>query len=70
MSRKRDDDYTALIVCTPQDAEYLKSKEPDLESSIVITTVLDVGTLYVVPKDDFIDWLTEKGKYEVNNGHD
>ena len=68
--RSQNDDYIALIVCTPEDAIYLTTKDPDLASSLVITETLDVGTLYVVPKDDFLDWLQEKGEYEVKNGRD
>lgn len=72
MSKRYDDgdDYIALIVCTPEDADYLIKQDPELGGSLVITPLLDVGTLYVVPRDDFLDWLQEKGKYEVKNGRD
>ena len=51
------DDDIALVVCSPEDAEYLTSKDPNIIDSLVITRLLPTGQLIMIPADEFIDYL-------------
>ena len=57
-------DEIVLLVCSPEDAEYLKGQSPDIEDSLVVTRVLEPGRLIMIPKQEFIDYLEEKGKFD------
>lgn len=57
------DDELALVVCTPEDAAYLISKDRKFEPAIVTTSLLEVGTLFMIPAEEFLDYLFE-GKHE------
>lgn len=54
------DDEIALVVCSPEDAKMLCEKTPEIEDSLVITSVLDSGEMIMVPKDEFIKYLREE----------
>lgn len=52
-------DEDVLIVCSPEDAEYLmiSSTHPNIKDILVVTRILPVGELVVVPKDEFLEYL-------------
>ena len=55
------DDEIALVVCSPEDAEYLMSKEPKLADCLVINPLMPIGELIMVPAEEFMDYLYEDG---------
>lgn len=56
---KHDDD-DVLMVCHPADAMEFISENKDIHDAIVTTTLVDKGEVYVVKKDDFLNWLKEE----------
>ena len=51
------DDEIALVVCSPQDAEFLLEQEPDLSGSLIVTSVLEPGNMYMLPEEEFKEYL-------------
>ena len=56
-----DENEIVLLICHPDLAlEMMGELSPE---AMVITPLVDRNTAILVPKDDFIDWLEEKGEY-------
>lgn len=48
------------MVCNPVDAVDFLRTNKDIVDDVVITTLVDEGVVYVVKKDDFLNWLKEE----------
>lgn len=59
------DDEPALIVCCQELADFLCGKEPGIVDALVITNLVPPGEVYVIPQQEFMDYLEEKGELEL-----
>lgn len=59
-----NEEKAALIVCHPKTYEYFKSESNDNmppKEGFVITGVVRPEIVFVVARDDFVDWLDKHG---------
>jgi len=59
------DDEPALIVCCQEVADILCEKEPGIKDVLVITNLVRPSETFVIPQQEFMDYLTEKGELEL-----
>ena len=59
------DDEPALIVCCQEVADFLCEKKPGIEDALVITNLVKPGEVFVISQQEFMDYLTEKGEFEL-----
>ena len=53
------DDTEVLVVCSPEDAEYIIKHDKDkaMLNNLIITSVVPIGEVTVVPKNEFLYYL-------------
>ena len=52
-----NDDKECVIFCSPTTASELVFQDDKILESLVVTTLLPNDTVYLVEKDEFLEWL-------------
>ena len=57
---KMKDDTPCVVFCSPTTATGLMNTDDSITGSLVVTSILDDNTIYVVECDEFLRWLEGK----------
>lgn len=52
-----NDDKKCVVFCSPTTASELVFQDSNILESLVVTTLLPNDTVYLVEKDEFLEWL-------------